>query len=138
MNHWLLKSEPDEYSWQDLIKDGRTYWYGVRSYAARNHLKAMKVGDLGFFYHSNIGKEIVGVMEVIKEYYQDPTSPDDDRWVVVDVIPKFELKNTITLEEIKANPKLTEMKLVKISRLSVSPVTQDEWDLILRMSKTNQ
>jgi predicted RNA-binding protein with PUA-like domain len=135
MNYWLLKSEPDEYSWDNLVKDKRFYWYGVRNFRARNNLQAMKVGDLGFFYHSNIGKEIVGVMEVVKEAYQDPTS-EDPRWVVVDVVPKFALAKPVTLAEIKANPRLTDMQLVKISRLSVAEVSKDEWEEVLKMAST--
>jgi predicted RNA-binding protein with PUA-like domain len=134
MNYWLLKSEPDEYGWDNLVKDGRFYWYGVRNFRARNNLQAMKVGDLGFFYHSNVGKEIIGVMEIVKEAYPDPTS-DDPRWVVVDVVPKFPLPKPVTLAAIKANPKLENMQLVKISRLSVAEVTKQEWDEVLKMAR---
>jgi predicted RNA-binding protein with PUA-like domain len=135
LNYWLLKSEPDEYGWNDLLKDGKFYWYGVRNFRARNNLKLMKKGDLGFFYHSNVGKEIVGVMEIVKEHYQDPTT-EDERWVVVDVVPKFTLPKSVTLAEIKANPKLANMQLIKISRLSVAEVTKEEWDEVIKMSKT--
>lgn len=134
MNYWLIKSEPSEYSWDQLVKDGQMYWYGVRNYAARNHMKAMKVGDLAFYYHSNEGKEIVGIAKIVKEFYQDPTT-EDTKWVVVDVAPHQKLSKPVTLEAIKANPKLQEMKLVKLSRLSVSPVTSAEFKEIMRMSK---
>lgn len=132
MNYWLLKSEPDEYGWNDLVRDKKFYWYGVRNFRARNNLKLMKKGDLAFFYHSNVGKEIVGVMEIVKEYYQDPTT-EDERWVVVDVVPKFELEKPVKLADIKSNPKLTDMQLIKISRLSVAEVTKEQWEEVLRM-----
>lgn len=133
MNYWLVKSEPYEYSWDQFVKDKGTYWYGIRSYAARNHLKEMKKGDLVFYYHSNEGKEIVGIAKVTKEFYQDPTTKDD-RWVVVDLVPEKPLKNPVTLEAIKENKKLKDMKLLKISRLSVSPVTKSEYVEIIKMA----
>ncbi len=132
MNYWLVKSEPFKYSWEELVKDKWTYWDGVRNYAARLHMKAMKVGDLVLFYHSNEGLEVVGYAKVIKEYYQDPTT-DDDRWVAMDIEAVEALKNPVTLKQIKADEKLTDMALVKISRLSVSPVTKKEFDHILKL-----
>src|SRR6185436_2307528 len=103
MNYWLVKSEPDAYSWDMLVKDGKTFWNGVRNYQARNNLKEMKKGDLVFFYHSNEGKDIVGIAKVVKEAYQDPTT-DDARWVVVDLAPEKPLKKSVTLETVKADP----------------------------------
>lgn len=134
MAYWLLKTEPETYSWDDLVRDGRTAWDGVRNHLARNNLAAMKRGDLAFLYHSVGPKDVVGVVEVVKEAYPDATA-DDPRWLCVDVAPKQRLARSITLAEIKANPRLSEMKLVKMSRLSVSPVTKDEWDEILRLAK---
>lgn len=133
MNYWLAKSEPSAYSWQQLVEDGSTVWSGVRNYAARIHLRAMKKGDHVFFYHSNEGVEIVGIATVSKEQYPDPTS-DDANWVAVDLKPLKKLKNPVTLAQIKADKRLTEMALVRISRLSVSPVTQKEYEIILEMS----
>ncbi len=132
MAHWLVKSEPDAYSWQQLVKDKETSWDGVRNYAARIHLKNMKKGDEVFYYHSNEGTDIVGIAKVSKEFYQDPTI-DDDRWVSVMLKPVKALKNPVTLAEIKANKKLQNMALVRIGRLSVQPVTDEEWDIILEM-----
>ena len=118
MKYWIAKSEPYKYSWENMLKDKITYWDGVRNYQARNNLKAMKKGDQVFFYHSNEGKEIVGVTEVLREHYQDPTT-DDDRWVVVDLKVKKSLKRSISLAEIKKDPILSKMSLIKQSRLSV-------------------
>ncbi len=142
MNYWLIKSEPDEFSWDDLVKDGKSIWTGVRNYRARNNLKEMKVGDLAFYYHSNVGKEIVGVAKVTKEFYQDPTEKIDRKlgvgqWVVVDFSPVKKLNKPVTLEEIKMNPKFSNMELVKLSRLSVSSVSKGEWDAILKLSDTS-
>ncbi len=134
MNYWLAKSEPFKYSWDDFLKDGSTYWDGVRNYQARNNLKAMKVKDKVFFYHSNEGLQVVGVAEVIKEHYQDPTT-DDQRWVVVDLKPVDTLKNPVTLAQIKEEPSLKEISLVKQGRLSVMPLNKKEFDKILAMSK---
>ena len=103
MNYWLIKSEPEKYSWEKFNQDGRTFWDGVRNYAARNNLRAMKEGDLAFFYHSNEGKEIVGIAKVVRESYQDPTI-DDPNWLVVDFAPVEKLKKPVTLEQIKADP----------------------------------
>lgn len=133
MNYWLVKSEPAAYSWQQFLKDKKTYWDGVRNYAARNNLRDMKKGDEVFYYHSNEGMEIVGIAMVVKESYQDPTT-DDKNWVVVDLKPVKELKNPVALTEIKATPALKNMELVKNSRLSVQKVTPDEWKTILKMS----
>ena len=132
MNYWLIKSEPNAYSWDDLVKLGRDHWDGVRNYAARKHMKDMKVGDLALFYHSVKEKRIVGIAECVKEYYQDPTT-DDDRWVVVDFVPKEALKRPVSLEEIKADKRLSEMVLLKISRLSVQPVRKEEFDVIMEL-----
>ena len=132
MNYFLVKSEPDAYSWDQLNEDGSTFWDGVRNYQARNNLKAMKKGDLLLYYHSNIGKEVVGVARVIKEYYQDPTT-DDDRWVAVDIEPVEALKRPVTLKVIKEDSFLQDMALVKQSRLSVMPVKREEFDRIIEM-----
>lgn len=134
MNYWLMKSEPDVFSYDDLVKKGREHWDGVRNYAARNNMRAMKKGDIAFFYHSNIDKAVVAIMEIVKEAYQDPTTKEE-AWVCVDVAPKEKLKNPVTLAAIKANPKLAEMKLVKLGRLSVSDVSKAEFDEIIKMSK---
>lgn len=135
MNYWLVKSEPFKYSWDQLLKDKKTFWDGVRNYAARNNLRDMKKGDEVFFYHSNEGLEIVGIAMVVKESYQDPTT-DNKNWVVVDLSPVKSLKNPVTLAEIKGESKLESMELVKNSRLSVQKVTPDEWKQILKMSGT--
>lgn len=134
MNYWLIKSEPNTYSYSDLEKIGKDHWDGVRNYAARNHMKDMKKGDLAFFYHSVNEKQIVGIAECVTEFYQDPTT-EDDRWVVVDFAPKQKLKKPVSLEEIKKEPALAEMILLKISRLSVQPVTKKEFDHIMKMSE---
>jgi len=134
MNYWLMKSEPDAYAWETLVKDGKGIWDSVRNYQARNNLKAMKLGDLAFFYHSNIGKEIVGIMKIVKEAYQDPTT-QETAWVVVEVAPEKTLKRPISLAEIKADPQLTAIPLIKATRLSVSPVTKEEFDRILFLSE---
>ncbi|NVK82938.1 MAG: EVE domain-containing protein [Cytophagia bacterium] len=134
MNYWLIKSEPNTYSYSDLEKIGKDHWDGVRNYAARNHMKNMKKGDLAFFYHSVNEKQIVGIAECVTEFYQDPTT-EDDRWLVVDFAPKQKLKKPVSLEEIKKEPALAEMILLKISRLSVQPVTKKEFDHIMKMSE---
>lgn len=133
MNYWIVKSEPFKYSWDDFVKLGRDHWDGVRNYQARNNLKAMKTGDWVFFYHSNEGLEIVGIAEVVKEFYQDPTT-EDERWVVVDLVPKQKLKNPVKLTTIKSDPRLSNLALVKHSRLSVSPCTKEEFDVIISLS----
>jgi predicted RNA-binding protein with PUA-like domain len=134
MNYWLVKSEPEKYSWEKFNKDGRTFWDGVRNFAARNNLRAMKEGDLVFFYHSNEGKEIVGIAKVVKEAYQDPTT-DDANWVVVELSPVEPLKNPVTLAQVKAEPSLQNLELVRLGRLSVSAVKREEFDKILEMSR---
>ena len=133
MAYWLLKSEPFKYPWEQLVQDKHTFWDGVRNYAARNNLKAMKKGDLAFFYHSNEGVEIVGIVKIVKEHYQDPTT-DETAWVVVDVAPVKKLNKTVTLAAIKAEKKLQNMALLKQSRLSVQPVTEEQWEIILKMA----
>ena len=135
MAHWLVKSEPDAYSWQQLVKDKETSWDGVRNFAARIHLKAMKKGDEVFYYHSNEGTDIVGIAKVSKEFYQDPTT-DDDKWVSVMLKPVKALKKPVALSQIKADKRLQNMALVRIGRLSVQPVTDEEWDIILEMAET--
>jgi predicted RNA-binding protein with PUA-like domain len=137
MAYWLVKSEPFKYSWEQFIKDKKTFWDGVRNYGARNNLKAMKKGDQVFYYHSNEGLEIVGIAEVIKEFYQDPTT-DDVAWVVVDLKPKKKLKNPVTMQQIKQDKRLAAMALVTNSRLSVQPVTDKEWDIINEMAESGQ
>ena len=134
MNYWLVKSEPSTYSWNDLLKEGSTAWTGVRNFLARNNLKAMKKGDLVFFYHSQVGKEVVGIAKVTKEFYPDPTS-DDPAWVVVDLSPVKPLKHPVELETIKRNPAFATMMLVTHSRLSVSPVTEREFTQITKMGE---
>ncbi len=131
MNYWLVKSEPDAYSWETLLKEKKTAWTGVRNYAARLHLRAMKKGDLVLFYHSNVGLCIVGIAKVIKEAYQDPTTKDD--WSAVDIAPHHTFKKPLALAEIKKDSALKEMKLVKIGRLSVSPVTEKEFKRITEL-----
>ncbi len=135
MAYWLIKSEPDVWSWDQQVKKGKKgeAWTGVRNYTARIHLRTMKKGDLAFFYHSNIGKEIVGIAEIVKEAYPDPTAEDDKGWVVVDVAAKEPMPKRVTLQQIKDEPKLKDMALLKYSRLSVQPVTDAEWKLIGKM-----
>jgi len=132
MAYWLIKSEPFKYSWDQFVKDGKTFWDGVRNYAARNNLKAMKKGDEIFYYHSNEGLEIVGIAQVVKEAYQDPTT-DEEAWVVVDIKPVKKLKKPISLQQIKGDPRLKDMALLRLSRLSVQPVTDEEWSIITKM-----
>lgn len=133
MNYWMVKSEPFKYSWDQFVKDGKTFWDGVRNYGARNNLKAMKKGDYVFFYHSNEGLAIVGIAEVVKEAYQDPTTIDP-AWVVVDLKPVKSLKNPVTLAQIKAEPSLKDMDLVRLSRLSVGTVKEKEYKKVLAMA----
>ena len=132
MKHWLVKSEPFKYSWEKFNKDGRTFWDGVRNYQARNNLREMKEGDLVLFYHSNDGKNVVGIAKVVKEFYQDPTT-DDANWVVVELAPVEALKNPVSLEQIKAEESLKDISLVKQGRLSVMPLRAAEFDKILEM-----
>src|SRR5258705_12477262 len=133
MSYWLVKSEPDAYSWEQLEKDKQTQWTGVRNYAARLHLRNMKKGDEVLFYHSNEGTDIVGIAKVVKEFYQDPTT-DDDRWVAVDLKPIKKLKTPVTLETIKKDKRLASMALVRIGRLSVQPVTDAEWKVVMELA----
>jgi len=133
MAHWLVKSEPSAYSWEQLEKDKQTDWTGVRNYAARNHLKSMKKGDEVFFYHSNEGLEIVGIAKVSKEAYQDPTT-EDSAWVCVELKPYKKLKKPVSLDAIKKEKRLKDMALVRIGRLSVQPVTEKEYEAVLEMS----
>jgi len=137
MAHWLIKSEPSVYSWDQFVKDKKTSWTGVRNAQAAINLKAMKSGDLCFFYHSNEGKEIVGIAKVVKTAYLDPTDKAG-KAVTVDVAPVEPLKNAVTLAAIKADPKFKEMGLVRQSRLSVSPVGDEHWKLILKMAGTSK
>ena len=132
MQHWLVKSEPFKYSWEKFNQDGRTFWDGVRNYQARNNLREMKEGDLVLFYHSNEGKAVVGIAKVVKEAYQDPTT-DDKNWVVVDLSPVESLKNPVTLEQVKADPQLANIGLVRQGRLSVMSVKAEEFDRILEL-----
>ncbi len=134
LNYWLVKSEPHKYSWEKFVNEGKTFWDGVRNYQARNNLKEMKVGDLVLFYHSNEGKEIVGLAKVDKEFYQDPTS-EDPNWVVVDLIPMHSLKHPVSLEIIKSDPRLADIALVRQGRLSVMPLKSTEFDRILELSE---
>lgn len=132
MNYFLVKSEPFKYSWTQFNKDGQTFWDGVRNYQARNNMKAMKVDDLVLFYHSNEGKEVVGIAKVVKEYYQDPTT-EDPKWVVVDLAPVETFKRSVTLETIKADELLQDVALVKQGRLSVMPLKAEEFDRIVEL-----
>lgn len=133
MAYWLVKSEPSKYPWQQFVKDGQTFWDGVRNYAARNNLKAMKKGDQVFFYHSNEGLEIVGIAKVVKEAYQDPTT-DEEAWVVVDLKPVKKLKKPVGLKDIKTEKRLQNMDLLRLGRLSVGSVKDEEWKVILEMA----
>lgn len=134
MNFWIIKSDPESYSWDDMKKDKKTFWDGVRNYQARNNLKLMKKSDICLFYLSNKDKALSGEVTVVKEYYQDPTT-DDERWVCVDVKYKKEYKNYVTLAEMKNTPELQNISLIKQSRLSVMPITEDEYNKILEMSQ---
>lgn len=133
MNYWLIKSEPFKYSWDQFEKDKSTFWDGVRNYQARNNLRNMKVGDLCLYYHSNEGKEVVGIAEVIKEAYQDPTTTDPN-WVVVDVKPYKKLIQTVTLETMKNDTRLSGLGLLRQPRLSVIDLTEDQFNIILELA----
>ena len=133
MAYWLVKSEPSTYSWDQLVKDKQTTWDGVRNYAARINLRAMKKGDEVLFYHSNEGTDIVGIAKVAKEAYQDPTTTDD-AWVAVDLKPFKKLKKPVSLEQIKKDKRLSNMALVRIGRLSVSPVTEKEYEAVMDLA----
>lgn len=132
--YWLMKSEPDAYSWDDLVAEGEGTWDGVRNHRAANNLRAMKKGDLAFFYHSNIGLEIVGVVKVSKPGLTDPTDPEG-KWAAVKVKPVKKLKRPVTLREIKADPALADMELVRQSRLSVCELRPEEWEYVLAMAR---
>lgn len=133
MAYWLVKSEPSVYSWDEFVKEGSTCWSGIRNYAARLHLRNMKVGDEVLFYHSNEGTDIVGIAKVIKEHYQDPTT-DDERWSTVDLKPVKKLKKSVPLSIIKKDKRLANMALVRIGRLSTQPVTDSEFAIIMELA----
>jgi predicted RNA-binding protein with PUA-like domain len=133
MNYWLVKSEPGTFSWDDLVREKKTVWDGVRNFQARNNLKNMKKGDLAFFYHSGEDKSIVGIGKIVKEGYPEPK---DNNWIAVDIAPDKKLKKPVTLAQIKADKRLINMVVVKASRLSVQPVKAEEFDLILALSET--
>jgi predicted RNA-binding protein with PUA-like domain len=133
MAYWLIKSEPFKYSWDQFMADKQTFWDGVRNYAARNNLRAMKKGDKALFYHSNEGLEMVGIAKVVKESYQDPTT-DEDAWVVVDFAPVKKLKRPVSLAQVKLEKRLTNMALIRLGRLSVQPVTDEEWEIVMEMA----
>ena len=133
---WLIKSEPSSYSWDRLVKDGHTVWDGIRNYTARNNLRTMKRDDEAFFYHSNEGLEIVGIVQIIKEAYPDP-SAEGDTWSVVEIAPLQKLQKPVTLAQIKADKRLADIQLVKLSRLSVSVVSEQEWKIILELAGTS-
>jgi len=135
MAYWLIKSEPFKYSWDTFVEDGQTFWDGVRNYGARNNLRSMKKGDLAFWYHSNEGMEIVGIAKVVKESYQDPTTPDP-AWLVVDFKPLKKLKTPVSLATIKNDPRLADMDLVRLGRLSVQTVKEAEWKIVMELANT--
>lgn len=135
LGYWLIKSEPFKYSWDQFVADGSTYWDGVRNYEARNNLRSMKKGDLALYYHSNKGKEVVGIARITAESYQDPTT-EDDRWLVVDLEPVVPLQKAVTLADIKSDPALQEIALIKKSRLSVVPIEKRDFQQILKRGKT--
>lgn len=136
MAYWLVKSEPNTWSWEDQVRAGREHWDGVRNYQAANNLKAMKKGDLAFFYHSVKEKRIVGIVRIVKEYYPDHTDPSG-RFGMVDVEAVKPVNRPVTLAEIKAEPRLSDLALVRQSRLSVVPVTEEQWKLICEMAETD-
>ena len=133
MAYWLVKSEPDVYSWDTFVKDKTTFWDGVRNFQARNNLKAMRKGDTVLFYHSNEERQVVGLCTVVKEAYQDPTT-SEAAWVSVDIKPVLTLKNPVSLAQIKADKRLANMALIKLARLSVQPVTEKEWQLVMELA----
>jgi len=132
MNYWLLKTEPDTFSWDDLVRDKKAGWDGVRNFQARSHLKAIKKGDLAFIYHTGEEKSVVGIAKITKENYPDPT---DNEWVAVEIAPVNKLKNPVALAQIKADKRFINMVLVKASRLSVQPVKKEEFDMIVALSE---
>src|SRR5215204_2597226 len=133
MAYWLVKSEPSKYSWDQFQKDGKTVWDGIRNYAARNNLRAMKKGDEVLFYHSNEGLDIVGIAQVIKEHYQDPTT-EEAAWLVVDLKPSKKLKKPVSLTQIKEDKRLAGMDLLRLGRLSVQSVKEDEWKVVMELA----
>ena len=133
MNYWLVKTEPETYSWDDLVRDKKTTWDGVRNFQARNNLKAMKKGDLAFVYHSGEQKSVVGIAEITKEFFPDPK---DKEWAAIEIGHKKKLKNPVSLSAIKSEKKLTNMYLVRAARLSVQPVKKEEFDLVIEMSES--
>jgi predicted RNA-binding protein with PUA-like domain len=135
MQYWLVKSEPFKYSWDQFVADKETFWDGVRNYLARNNMRSMKKGDLVLFYHSNEGMEVVGVAKVSKEHYPDPTA-EDDTWSVVNLKPVKKLKNPVTLATIKSEPRLAQIQLLRLNRLSVTALTHHEFDVILQLGET--
>lgn len=135
MNYWLVKSEPDVFSFDDLVKDGVSQWDGVRNYAARNHLRSMKKGDLVLFYHSNIGLEVVGISKVLEEHYPDPTAETGD-WSAVKLVPLKKIVRPVSLKEIKATPELKNLQLVRNGRLSVMPLEKPEFEKLLELGNT--
>ncbi len=137
MNYWLVKSEPDAFSWDQQVANGVEPWTGVRSYQARNNLRAMRKGDLAFFYHSNEGKEIVGIVEVVREAYPDPSAESGD-WACVDMRAVRPFVRPVTLAEMKADPALADLSLLRLSRLSVVPVSAEQWRYICKLGKTNR
>lgn len=137
MNYWLVKSEPSVYPWQQFLSEGITCWSGVRNYAARIHLNGMKKGDPVMFYHSNEGLEVVGIAKVAKTAYQDPTTTDE-RWVAVDLKPFKTLKSAVSLKTIKADARLKDIALVRIGRLSVMPLTKNEYEVLLELSGSSK
>jgi len=135
VNHWLVKSEPNVWSWDQQVAKGKSgeAWTGIRNHTAKLNMIKMQKGDLAFFYHSNVGKEIVGIVEIVREHYPDPTAKPGDPWVAVDIAAREKLPKPVTLDQIKAEPKLKDMALLKISRLSTGPVTAAEWKVICNM-----
>jgi len=132
MKYWLLKSEPSTWSWDDQVKEGVDYWDGVRNYQAQNNMKQMKVGDYAFFYHSVKEKQIVGIVEIVKEFYPDPTD-ETGKFIVVDIKPVKPVPKPVTLAQIKGHPELQELALIRQSRLSVMPIDDKSWEIICRM-----
>lgn len=133
MAYWLLKSEPDAYGWDQMVRDGETVWDGVRNAQASNNMKAMQLGDEAFFYHSNVGKEVVGIVRIVKTAAPDPTD-DSGRWVAVSVAPIAPVRHPVTLAAMKAEPRLGGLALIRQSRLSVVPVGAEHWNIILEMA----
>lgn len=133
MQHWLVKSEPEAYSWANLVKDGRTMWDGVRNYQARNNMQQMQPGDLVLFYHSVSEKAIIGIAKVDKAAYPDPTAKEEGKWVVVDLVPFRDFKEPVTLEQIKKDERLQNIALLRQSRLSVMPLKPEEFDILLAL-----